>query len=90
MQPARAEVVQNLTFPASTATTGDFLGARMSLPSWRPCGRGSPKSFVYRYGPTTGKMIGFGHAAGTRRRQDGPATGRRRIDGKGHGASRPR
>jgi hypothetical protein len=46
MQPAGAEVVQNLIFPSSTATTGDFLGARMSLPSWRPCARGSPKSFV--------------------------------------------
>ena len=46
MQPARAEVVWNLTLPASVATTGDFLGARMSLPSCVPCGRGSPKSFV--------------------------------------------
>ena len=33
MQPARAEVVQNLIFPSSTATTIDFFGARMSFPS---------------------------------------------------------
>ncbi len=46
MQPARAEVVQNLIFPSSTATTIDFLGASTSLPSCVPCGRGSPKSFV--------------------------------------------
>src|SRR5215471_15556122 len=59
MQPARAEVVQNLIRPSSTATTGAFFGARMSLPSWRPWPRGSPKSFVYRYGPTTGKTIGL-------------------------------
>src|SRR6266487_3723577 len=60
MQPARADVVQNLIFPSSVATTIAFLGASTSFPSWRPCGRGSPKSFVYRYGPTTGKTIGFG------------------------------
>src|SRR5262245_36810830 len=57
MQPARAEVVQNLIRPDSIATTGAFLGARMSLPSWLPWPRGSPKSFVYRYGPTTGNTI---------------------------------
>jgi hypothetical protein len=33
MQPARADVVQNLTFPSSTATTIDFFGASTSLPS---------------------------------------------------------
>src|SRR6266536_1968669 len=60
MQPARADVVQNLTLPSSVATTVAFLGARTSFPSWRPCGRGSPKSFVYRYGPTTGNTIGLG------------------------------
>ena len=46
MQPARAEVVQNLIFPSSTATAGERFGARMSFPSCWPCGRGSPKSFV--------------------------------------------
>ena len=32
MQPAPAEVVQNLIVPGSTATTGVFLAAIRSLP----------------------------------------------------------
>ena len=32
MQPALADVVQNLIFPASTATTGVFFAAIKSLP----------------------------------------------------------
>src|SRR5215203_2286533 len=56
MQPARQDVVQNLTVPASTATATDFLAAMMSLPSWRPDPRASPKSSVYVTGPTSGKI----------------------------------
>ena len=32
MQPALADVVQYLTFPASAATAGDFFAATMSFP----------------------------------------------------------
>jgi hypothetical protein len=46
MHPARAEVVQYLTFPASTATAGDFLDAIRSLPWWGPPPRAAPKSLV--------------------------------------------
>ena len=48
MQPARDEVVQNLTVPASAASASARRGAMMSLPSWPPCPRGSPKSSVVR------------------------------------------
>src|SRR5919201_6041160 len=56
MQPAAADVVQYFTLPASAATAGDFFVAMMSLPWWRPCPRGAPKSLVYATSPTTGKM----------------------------------
>ena len=55
MQPARDEVVQNLTVPASAASASARRGAMMSLPSWLPCPRGSPKSSVYDAAPSTGK-----------------------------------
>ncbi len=40
MQPAVAEVVQNLIFPASAATASALRGARMSFPWCGPPGRG--------------------------------------------------
>ena len=46
MQPALAELVQNVTLPSSAATASDFLAAMMSLPWWGRPPRGSPKSFV--------------------------------------------
>ena len=55
MQPAGAEVVQNLILPASTATASALLGARMSLPSWVPLRRGSPKSSCTCTGPDDGE-----------------------------------
>src|SRR5829696_9461862 len=57
MQPARDEVVQNFTVPASAANASARRGAIKSLPSCRPCPRGSPKSFVYETDPSTGKTI---------------------------------
>ena len=36
MQPARADVVWNLTLPASTATAGERHVVMMSFPSCRP------------------------------------------------------
>ena len=48
MQPARADVVHHLIFPASAATTGVRHGTRsMSMPWWLPFTRGSPKFMVY-------------------------------------------
>ena len=44
MQPAREEVVWNLTVPASAASASARRGAMMSLPSWLPWPRASPKS----------------------------------------------
>ena len=35
MQPAREEVMWNLTVPASAASASAWRGAMMSLPSWR-------------------------------------------------------
>src|SRR5919197_5009718 len=58
MQPALAEVVQNLTVPLSAATAIAFRGARMSMPWWGPPARGWPKSSSYVTGPTTGNTIG--------------------------------
>ena len=55
MQPARADVVRNLTLPASAATASERLVAMMSLPSCAPLPRGAPKSSVYMALPTTGK-----------------------------------
>jgi hypothetical protein len=46
MQPAFADVVQNLTVPDSTATATERFGAIRSLPSCVPVPRASPKSFV--------------------------------------------
>ena len=46
MQPADAEVVQNLTFPASAARASDRFAAMMSIPWWGPPARGCPKSSV--------------------------------------------
>src|SRR5712671_5505167 len=69
MQPALADVVQNLTFPGSTATTGVFLAAIRSLPWCGPPGRACPKSSMYVVGPATGKIsVGtepFGATAAT-------------------------
>src|SRR3954471_1439161 len=62
MQPALADVVQNLTFPASAATAIAFRAAMMSLPWCGPPARASPKSSVYSASPTTGKTS-FGVAA---------------------------
>jgi hypothetical protein len=56
MQPARQDVVWNLTVPASAATASARRGAMMSLPSWPPLPRASPKSSVYVDVPTTGKI----------------------------------
>src|SRR5829696_951225 len=56
MQPAFADVVQNLTVPGSTATAVERFGAIRSLPSWEPVPRASPKSFVYVAPPRTGKI----------------------------------
>ena len=42
MQPARAEVVQNLIVPSSAATAGERQVVTMSFPAWRPWPRGSP------------------------------------------------
>ena len=36
MQPARAEVVCQRTFPSSAATTGVRRGAIVSMPAWLP------------------------------------------------------
>src|SRR3954468_8567727 len=55
MQPAFADVVQNSIFPDSTATTGVFFAASMSLPWCGPPARGCPKSSMYVAGPATGK-----------------------------------
>ena len=57
MQPARAEVVQSVTVPASAATASARRGAMMSIPSWLPWPRGSPKSLPKLAWPTTGKTI---------------------------------
>ena len=46
MQPARDEVVWNLTVPASAASASARRGAMMSFPSWAPWPRASPKSSV--------------------------------------------
>ena len=46
MQPADDELVQYLIFPASAATATVRRGAMMSVPSWLPCQRASPQSFV--------------------------------------------
>jgi hypothetical protein len=47
MQPARADVVHHLTFPASAAIAGVRHGTfSMSIPWWLPCTRGSPKFMV--------------------------------------------
>src|ERR671919_2411897 len=56
MQPARQDVVWNLTVPASAATARARRGAMMSLPSCAPLPRASPKSSPYEDGPTTGKI----------------------------------
>src|SRR5438067_3039604 len=69
MQPAVAELVQNLIFPASAARASARLGARMSIPWCGPPGLGAPKSSMYSTGPSTGKTIvcgGCAGAAGTR------------------------
>src|SRR6476620_1455964 len=58
MQPALADVVQNLIFPSSAATAGERQVVRMSFPSCLPCPRGAPKSSKYVAAPTSGKMIG--------------------------------
>jgi hypothetical protein len=42
MQPARADVVQNLTLPLSAATAADRHVVVMSMPAWAPFGRASP------------------------------------------------
>src|SRR4029453_3332049 len=56
MQPALAEVVQNLTVPGSAAVAIAFRGATMSIPGWaQPCARASPKSSRNDAGPTRGK-----------------------------------
>jgi len=44
MQPAFADVVQNLTVPLSAATASARLGASKSFPSCVPLPRASPKS----------------------------------------------
>src|SRR3990170_6061674 len=60
MQPARADVVWNLTRPASVATAIARIGAMTSFPWCHPCGRAAPKSFPYCTAPITGKTIGLG------------------------------
>src|SRR3954452_5530344 len=62
MQPALADVVQNLIFTASAATAIAFRAAMMSFPWCGPPARASPKSSVYTASPTTGKTS-FGVAA---------------------------
>src|SRR5215204_6530552 len=56
MQPAREDVVQKLTFPASTATAGALRVDMRSFPSCEPCPRASPKSSLYVAAPTIGKI----------------------------------
>src|SRR5918994_5740165 len=56
MQPARADVVWNFTFPASTATAGERHVVMRSLPWCPPFPRGAPKSLMYVALPTTGKI----------------------------------
>src|SRR5215470_2156764 len=69
MQPAVADVVQNLIVPASTATAGSWRLAMMSIPWCEPPARGAPKSSEYVTGPTTGNTsrcvtaVGSGGAA---------------------------
>src|SRR6266516_717130 len=58
MQPALAEVVQYLTVPSSTATTGERLSLIRSLPWCLSPPRGSPKSSRNETLPTTGKRSG--------------------------------
>src|SRR5919199_133509 len=60
MQPARGEVVQNLTVPRSAATAGARRSARMSFPWCGPFPRGSPKSSRYCTAPMTGKTMRAG------------------------------
>ena len=48
MQPAAADVVQNLTLPDSTATAGAFASARMSLPWCVPPARGCAEVVAVR------------------------------------------
>ena len=68
MQPARDDVVQNLTLPSSAATAGERQVVRMSLPACRPWPRGSPQSSKYFAAPTIGKTIGSGRGGGRRDR----------------------
>src|SRR5215211_5311403 len=56
MQPAREDVVQNFTVPASAATATDFFAAMMSVAWWGLEPRGDQKSSMYVVGPITGKM----------------------------------
>ena len=63
MQPALAELVQNSTLPASTASARLRLVAMMSFPWCVPPARGSPKSSLYVTAPTTGKTSFCGTAA---------------------------
>jgi hypothetical protein len=44
MQPAPADVVQNVTVPLSTATASWRFAAMRSFPGWGSAPRGSPKS----------------------------------------------
>src|SRR5437667_12467610 len=60
MQPAVAEVVQNSTLPASTASARARFGAMTSIAWCGPPGLGSPKSSVYDVVPSTGKTIVVG------------------------------
>ena len=46
MQPADDDDVQYLILPASAATAIVRRGAMMSVPSWLPCQRAAPQSFV--------------------------------------------
>ena len=82
MQPARAEVVQNLIFPASAATTGDFFGREdvvALVAALRRAGRRSRSCSAY--GPTTGKTIGCGTPSRGGRAAAGPASSGSGQDG---------
>ena len=71
MQPARDEPKWKRTRPASAASASARRGARMSIPSCVPWGRGAPKSSENWTVPSTGKTIclrfgaGFGFGPGS-------------------------
>ena len=83
MQPAREDVVQNLTRPASAASASARRGARMSFPSCEPCPRASPKSSVQVASPRIGKTSRGTFPAGAASAADADEAERKRAHAKG-------